>query len=245
MKMLDTWGYRLVSQKVLALRIPRLTLVQAYTPTDKAFRPSYRASMHGVIVHDASYFQTLELKGSFEDITRLLAMFCDPTGIAPYAKRYSGGLRECPVDLYETKSYPSKFIGPATVIWDTPPPESAIPAPSHLRLVLLRFHPSILGAVSNMVQGSLWDLHAENGRRSGDLSANTEAAHSSTVATTFRSFCTFEITGPMATDTVKACLRPVVATSSAKLSAWKGLMPPAAVPTGTIFSLDVQDPRLQ
>lgn len=210
--------------------------------------------MHGVIVHDASYFQTLELKGTLEQLKLVLSMMCDPAEVAPYAKRYIDGLRECPVDLYESQSYPGGYIGPATIIWNTTPvvdnrtpPDVLQESDPPIHQLLLRFHPSILGAVANTVEKSLKhaltsSLSGESGSKGSLESSRGEAR---TIVSIFRSFCTFEISGPMATDTVKACLRPSTRTSREKLEIWKNLMPPAAVPTGTVLSLDVQDPRLK
>lgn len=224
---------------------PSSNSVQAYTPTEKAFRPSYRASMHGVIAHDASYFQTLEFKGTLTDLKAVLSMICDPAAIPPYSARYSNGMREGPIDLYQCQMYPAGYIGPATVIWNTLP---TMVQPSHddqpIRRMLLRFHPSILGAVAKAVEYSISYVLAGNQGR-GVLPNRPSDMQTNKTATNFRSFCTFEITGPMASDTIKACLRPVAGTSQDKLAVWKNLMPPGAVPTGTIISLDVQDPRLQ
>lgn len=205
--------------------------------------------MHGVIVHDASYFQTLELKGTLEHLTTVLSMFCDPASVAPYSKRYIGGLRECPVDLYESQAYPAGFIGPATVLWDTPIATGADTAPKSdsqpVRQLLLRFHPSILGAVANTVEKSIAGAHAREARNMAGSHVGSSSASLNTTCSTFRTFCSFDIIGPMATDTIKACLRPVTATPKQKMMVWTGLGPPAAVPSGTILSLDVQDPRLQ
>jgi hypothetical protein len=205
--------------------------------------------MHGVIVHDASYFQTLEFKGTLTDIKDVLSMLCDPAAIPPYAARYANGMREGPIDLYHCQMYPREYIGPATVIWDTLPTDTKtngqpIQNSQTIRRMLLRFHPSILGAVANAAESSLRHVQAGNPRRTPPVPDVLDVQANKTV-TNFRSFCTFEITGPMASDTIKACLRPVAGTSQEKLAVWRNLMPPAAVPTGTIISLDVQDPRLQ
>ena len=51
---------------------------QAVTPTEKAFRPSHRASVHGSILHDASYYATIELKGPQPLLQATLEQCCDP-----------------------------------------------------------------------------------------------------------------------------------------------------------------------
>lgn len=74
------------------MRFERLTypiyIRQAEKPTEKAFRASYRASVHGALVHDASYFQYLELKGVEGDLKLLFNELCDPTAVSPASKRY-------------------------------------------------------------------------------------------------------------------------------------------------------------
>lgn len=207
--------------------------------------------MHGVIVHDASYFQTLELKGTLQHLTVVLSMFCDPAMVAPYSKRYIGGLRECPVDLYESQMYPGGYIGPASITWNTQPVVQVTDSPlesknnAAVRQLLLRFHPSILGAVANTVEKSILAAHARQSKIVPTFNSRSDQSSVSTTSSQFRSFCVFEITGPMATDVIKACLSPVAGTSKPKLAIWKALVPPAAVPSGTIISLDVQDPRLK
>jgi len=71
MHMKDIWGYRL-----------------AISPTEKSFRPSHRASVHGSILHDASYYGLIELKGAQIVLCRALELCCDPVGGAgPASKR--------------------------------------------------------------------------------------------------------------------------------------------------------------
>jgi len=70
MHMANMWGYRLALQ-----------------PTEKAFRPSHRAAMHGAIVHDASYFALLELIGPEVVLARILGVCCDPAGAGPASPR--------------------------------------------------------------------------------------------------------------------------------------------------------------
>lgn len=60
---------------------------QAEKPTEKSFRPSHRASLHGSILHDASYFATLELSGNQQTLKAVLGKCCDPQGDNPVAAR--------------------------------------------------------------------------------------------------------------------------------------------------------------
>ena len=60
---------------------------QAVTPTEKSFRPSHRASVHGSILHDASYLATIEIKGPEDLLCTILGSCFDCQGPSPSAKR--------------------------------------------------------------------------------------------------------------------------------------------------------------
>lgn len=87
--MTKIWGHRLVRCLFSARAELALTLIfaQAEKPTEKAFRSSYRASIHGALVHDASYFQYIELSGTLAQLEALLAEVCDKTAPSPASKR--------------------------------------------------------------------------------------------------------------------------------------------------------------
>ncbi|KII86967.1 hypothetical protein PLICRDRAFT_276152 [Plicaturopsis crispa FD-325 SS-3] len=105
MPMENLWGYRL-----------------AITPTEKSFRPSHRASVHGSILHDASYQSLIELKGPEHILRTLLETCCDPQGQGPGAKRYLTGARVLNTHIYKPGSYPFDLIAPITVMWRPSPP---------------------------------------------------------------------------------------------------------------------------
>jgi ribonuclease P/MRP protein subunit POP1 len=63
------------------------TSTQAIQPTEKSFRPSHRASVHGSILHDASYFGLIELQGTQLVLCRALEICCNPVGAGPTSKR--------------------------------------------------------------------------------------------------------------------------------------------------------------
>ncbi|KAH0586339.1 hypothetical protein H2248_007583 [Termitomyces sp. 'cryptogamus'] len=100
MKMDNLWGYRL-----------------AVHPTEKSYRPSHRASVHGSIIHDASYHSIIELKGTEPILKRALDTSCDPNGPSPGSRRYSSGSRALETYIYKSGSYPFGLISPITVIW--------------------------------------------------------------------------------------------------------------------------------
>ncbi|KAI9566167.1 ribonucleases P/MRP protein subunit POP1-domain-containing protein [Boletus coccyginus] len=109
-KMQNMWGYRL-----------------AVTPTEKSFRPSHRASMHGSILHDASYYATIELKGPQLLLQAVLEQCCDPQVSGTNRKCMTGG-RACETHVYKHATFPLDLLGPVTIIWRPSNPEGN---PSH------------------------------------------------------------------------------------------------------------------
>ena len=81
----DMWGYRLVCLYSVMLPIILPVSPQAEHPTEKSFRPSHRAALHGCILHDTSYTALVELKGKQALLRRVLSRCSDPHGLSPCA----------------------------------------------------------------------------------------------------------------------------------------------------------------
>ena len=171
--------------------------------------------MHGVIVSDVSYYQTIELKGQYEALKELLSTICDAAAVPASSKRFSGGIRECQTDMYYYNAYPTGLIGPVSIIWDTPSSTEENDNEPALRQLFIRIHPSILKGITSAVEQALQAFQRKAQRSTTALGMARETAFRN-VGMYFRNFCAFEVTGPMATDTVKACLRPVNSTSDEK-----------------------------
>src|SRR5271156_3121618 len=93
------------------------------TPTEKSFRPTYRASQHaGFIAFDTSYVSTFFLHGTEPSLSQLLNIVIEPDSAAA-GKRYSSGKRSCETILYHHDQFPRGMIGPALLLWD-PKPDS-------------------------------------------------------------------------------------------------------------------------
>ncbi|GAA5912659.1 hypothetical protein JCM6882_004704 [Rhodosporidiobolus microsporus] len=223
MHMTEIWGHRLAEK-----------------PTAKAFRSSYRASQHGALVHDASYFQYFELEGPFDDLQKVLERVCDPAAALPSSKRYSSGAREYSTDVYDfTATHPYGLLGPVTFIWKPSHPAaspaastSSAPPPSPKRTLLVRAHPALACAAANSFSAALTSL---------------SLARSVSLKRHDRAFLTFEITGKRATEVVKTVLRPVKGTDARTKAAWKALRVeegPGGVPEGMVLGMEVYDPRL-
>ncbi|KAF8073840.1 NUC188 domain-containing protein [Lyophyllum atratum] len=123
MKMENMWGYRLVCLFLIDA-LHTLTAHQAIHPTEKAFRPSHRASIHGSILHDASYYSLVELKGPEFLLKKILDNCCDPHGPGPGSKRYTAGSRVLETYIYKPGSFPFDLISPITIIWKALPSNS-------------------------------------------------------------------------------------------------------------------------
>jgi ribonuclease P/MRP protein subunit POP1 len=116
-------------------------LHQAVTPTEKAFRPSHRASVHGSILHDASYYATIELKGPQGLLHAALETCCDPLAsgmkrlgtrlpfssfCSVFSRCMTGG-RACETHIYKHYSYPFDLLGPITIICQPVSSQSELP----------------------------------------------------------------------------------------------------------------------
>lgn len=168
--------------------------------------------MHGLLAHDASYTQTLELSGSFEAIVKMLSMVCDPAAVPASARRYTSGVRACEINLYYCEAYPVGLIGPVTIIWNAVANEASLPKTAH-RQVMIRFHPGMLQPLSGAFEAALsicrraFAANEQAGK--GKELQQDPSEDSVQIAMHFRTLCAFELTGPMATDALKACLRIV------------------------------------
>lgn len=95
------------------------------SPTDKVYRVTHRAStMRGAVAWDTSYMSTIGLQGPEKSIEGLLkalgvGLDDDREGIwKSQGSKWRKGLRSLEVWVYQRESWPSKCIGPATVIWN-------------------------------------------------------------------------------------------------------------------------------
>lgn len=89
--MKNIWGHRIVRPPPSVNVDAELTgdrRAQADRPTEKAYRSSYRASVNGALVHDASYLQYIELKGHEPALQALFEQNFDPNSTSPCSKRF-------------------------------------------------------------------------------------------------------------------------------------------------------------
>lgn len=103
-KMINRWGYKL-----------------PYASCDKTYRACYRASSRHCLLQDISFYGSIELNGTIENIKdgfeHLTSNKC---GLSITAKAYISGKREGKIDLFKYDEYPRGSITKISFIWKPP-----------------------------------------------------------------------------------------------------------------------------
>ncbi|KAF9233375.1 ribonucleases P/MRP protein subunit POP1-domain-containing protein [Melanogaster broomeanus] len=225
-KMENMWGYRL-----------------AVTPTEKAFRPSHRASVHGSILHDASYYATIELKGPQALLQAALEKCCDP--LASGMKRCMTGGRACETHIYKHGSYPFDLIGPIAIIWQplSPEPKSSSAPTAPIRIIWVRAHPAVFEDVFEALRLSVSHTLQESKEKDPEAHAEIE------IADLRGSINAFEIMGPKSSQVIKGALSPAGGEDRVDFKKfWESLndlQTPSTIPRGMVIGFKVLDPRLK
>ena len=189
------------------------------TPTEKSFRPNYRASHHsGFVAFDTSYFSTLFLRGTGEVLRELLDMIIEP-GSAAAGKRYFSGKRSCESTLYHHDQFPRGMIGPALLLWKAGQNDSC--------QLMLRVHPAIVQEV--------WEELHVCAKIVGEV--GIEDARFEVGAIDFF--------GPHATEVLFAVLKAGKGTCSKVWNQLRGLGDAGNLPLGAVLDLDLCDPRIE
>jgi ribonuclease P/MRP protein subunit POP1 len=188
------------------------------TPTEKSFRPTYRAANHsGFIAFDTSYFSTLFIHGSEEGLRNVLEMMVDPDSPVT-GKRYSSGKRSCEITLYLHDQFPKGMIGPALVLWRTGQAGSQ---------VMIRTHPAIVTQV--------WE----------ELHLCAEKVDNIKIEDARFEIGSIDLFGPLSTEVLFAILKVGKGSSSKIWHQLRGLTDPGSLPLGAILDLDLCDPRIE
>jgi len=189
------------------------------TPTEKSFRPAYRAShQSGFIAFDTSYFSTLILHGKEDALCRLLEIIVEPDS-AVAGKRYSSGKRSCETILYQHDKFPQGMIGSALILWRG--------SQGSDRQVMIRVHPSIV-----------WDLWEE-------LHICAKKIGGVRMEDTRFEIGSIDLFGPTASEVLFAILKVGKNACSKVWHKLAGLGDPAALPLGAVLDLDLCDPRIE
>ena len=186
------------------------------TPTEKSFRPTYRAThCSGFIAFDTSYFSTLFLRGTENKIREVLEMIIEP-GSAAASKRYSSGKRSCETILYVHGEFPMGMIAPALVLWSQNEEGSQ---------VMIRVHAACVTQV--------WEELHVCAKEVGDV--NIEDARFEIGA--------IDLFGPLSTEVLFAVLNVGKGVCSKVWEQLRGLGDPGSLPIGAVLNLDLRDPR--
>ncbi|XP_024122987.1 ribonucleases P/MRP protein subunit POP1 [Oryzias melastigma] len=89
-----------------------------YRPTDKCYRPCYRAMSSHCLLQDISYYCCIELQGEEDKLlTALSQLTSKETGPTFAAAVCLSGCRQGSVTVYRAGQYPSQPLGPVTFLW--------------------------------------------------------------------------------------------------------------------------------
>ncbi|QIX01197.1 hypothetical protein AMS68_006714 [Peltaster fructicola] len=205
------------------------------TPTAKSYRATHRtASDRGTIAFDMSYMSTICLRGRYTSLLGALQMLDSDASMSQlrYSRRWAWLRGEIAIttDLYH-RDAPNALIAPVTVIWcpskELSESTSSVDLDALKGCLLLRVHPSAffelweeLLRVSKTVKPAInvEDLRYELG--------------------------SIELIGPAATEALLAVLKPCSDDDKIVLSQIDGLSNTALLPAGTVFDMEMQDPRL-
>ena len=189
------------------------------TPTEKSFRPTYRASHHsGFIAFDTSYFSTLFIHGSEEGLRGLLDMIIEQ-GSPASGKRYSSGNRSCETILYRHNEFPKGMIGPALLLWRK--------REDDLRQLMIRVHPS-------MIKEAWTELHI-CARQIGDITIEDARFEIGSI----------DLFGPLGVEALYSILKVGKSSSYKIWNQLRGLNDSPSLPMGAVLDLDLCDPRIE
>ncbi|KAF5338928.1 hypothetical protein D9611_008747 [Ephemerocybe angulata] len=237
MIMEDMWGYRL-----------------AVKPTEKAYRPSHRASVQGAIIHDASYYSLVELRGAPETIIGTLNLCCDPQGPSPGALRFLNGTRTYETHAYEPGSYPLGLIAPLSIFWQPATTSTDIKgkgketdasAPNSQendRAIWLRYHPAVRQQMLSALQKAASTYLARK-KEEGIESVEIQ------ICDLKDQINVFEIMGPQASQVIRGVLNAVPGDPREEFKQfWSSLadvQTSGSVPRNLVVGFKVLDPRLR
>ncbi|TFK70360.1 POP1-domain-containing protein [Pluteus cervinus] len=246
MHMEEMWGYRLAVQ-----------------PTEKSFRPSHRASTQGSIIHDASYFSFIELKGPGEILKKVLCLCSDPQGAGPGSPRYYNGDRALETHIYRPGGYPFGYVAPIMVIWKANPivsqdtetqkksktssndkgkgKEKGTPSADLEKVVWIRIHPSVSGEIKTILQSTISAV-LENHQKEGGVVVEIQMSELRDEVNVF------EILGPKSNQVMRGALKPIPQDRREDfVKFWSGfakLQTSGSLPRGVMIGFTVTDPRL-
>ncbi|GAB7355068.1 hypothetical protein MBLNU459_g5658t1 [Dothideomycetes sp. NU459] len=242
---LPTHLYHAKRARMTAPKEPLWRFAIPLTSTVKSYRPTHRASKdRGAIAWDTSYMSSISLEGaenSIQGVLRALGVGMSDDAEAtwgPRGQKWRNGTRTWQGWLYERDAFPTQPVAPATVIWRAEVgPLNAKRADESAtkqlrRQIIIRVHPSAFL--------QLWE----------QISRLAKVQKPQVVATDLRfELGSIEIVGPGSTEALLGALWPSTShiEKDSVEDTWKklvGIDNPAVLPSNTLLSFDVSDPRL-
>ncbi|KIY71524.1 POP1-domain-containing protein [Cylindrobasidium torrendii FP15055 ss-10] len=231
MKMETKWGYRI-----------------AMHTSDKSFRSSHRAAVHGAIIHDASYESVIEMSGQLKVLTAILDMCMDLQEVKPGAPRYTAGSRAYRGHLYKPGTYPYDLVALVTILW-RPPVDTKGKQPAHkdedaVRQLWIRAHPATFDAVFDALQTSatkVLQMFKSGSAVEGPVDVELVDMRGQ--------LNIYDIMGPKSSQVLKGALQPAAIGQSQEFkqfwSALKDLQSPGGAVPDMVIGFTVNDPRLK
>ncbi|KND05052.1 ribonuclease P/MRP protein subunit POP1 [Spizellomyces punctatus DAOM BR117] len=218
MKMVELWGCKLAEH-----------------PNDKSSRASFRAAKNQCLVHDASYFQVIEISGPEQLLQILLRDITDPTIPSIGSARYIEGSRQGMTYLYGYLQYPKSAIAPATFLWR---PRNG--RNDEGRRLWLWLHPAVYEHVHDLLL---------------QVAKECQIIEQVTICSLYDELVRFELTGPRTHAVLHHIMKVSedsvstdgTTTNMAARQLWAKLAllrSSASLPPGVAIGLTIHDPRL-
>ncbi|ORX59994.1 POP1-domain-containing protein [Piromyces finnis] len=216
MKMDEKWGYKI-----------------AEYPREKGRKIIYKDEKCTCLLHDASYYQCVEINGSVNDIKNIFNTIIDLSIPSVTSNRYIKGNKIGSTKIYEFKKYPFNTITPVTFFWK----EVAEDKLNDKRTMWLWVHPSSCQDVLKEINIAKNELHINE--------VNINLIRDEIVM--------FQLAGPRSHAILQETLSLCSSTENEEINekahkTWenlKYLRTPASLPAGIILGLTVYDPRLK
>ncbi|ORY32347.1 POP1-domain-containing protein [Neocallimastix californiae] len=216
MKMCEKWGYKL-----------------AEYPREKGRKIIYKDEKYTCLLHDASYYQCIEINGTVNDIKNVFNPIIDLSISSITSNRYIKGNKLGNSKIYEFKKYPFNTIAPITFLWKAIKNNEV----DYKRTLWLWVHPSSCQDIINEIENS------KNFLKISDVKVDLMKDE----------IIMFQLAGPRShailQETLNLCN---INTENIKINEdahkiWenlKFLRTPSSLPAGVVLGLTVHDPRL-
>jgi len=213
MKMCEKWGYKL-----------------AEYPREKGRKIIYKDQKYTCLLHDASYYQCIEINGLVNDIKLLFNSIIDLAIPSITSNRYIKGNKIGNTKIYKFKKYPFNTISPITFLWKSVQNNEL----NNKRTLWLWVHPSSYQDVLNEL----------------DMSKSILKINNVQIEQIKNEIIIFQLTGPRSHAILQEIINLCDDTDKINEEAhkiWKNLKylrTPASLPAGVVLGLTVHDPRL-